>query len=300
MASAGILNSSTVFFHLLLLCASPLCLAASAKHNITAILAGNPELSEFSAALNSYNLTAEIDNRATITVLAVDNAVMAQIPSLNLPADAVVHALEMHVLLDYFDAAKLHGLAAGSALAASLFQASGQAKESAGIVNISGRTSGRVAFTPYGTPESSPAVYYQKSIQESPYDIAVLQVSGVIPIPTVEAQPPAPVTSPASAPVTEPSASPAPTPTPVISPAPAPATTPSASPTPTPAPVTSPAPSPATEPSTFPAPVSSPAPAPDTEDNQPPADNGVSGGMASWGVLSAAAAVQAVALVLWC
>ncbi|KAG8076033.1 hypothetical protein GUJ93_ZPchr0006g40866 [Zizania palustris] len=180
MAFAGILSDctcTTVFLFLVLLLGASRLYPVGASHNITAILSTNQDFSEFSAALKSAELTAEIDRRTTITVLAVDNGVMAQLRSRRLSPESATHSLALHVLLDYFDDAKLHSLTAGSALATSLFQATGQAKESSGIVNITVRRGGRVAFSPYGTPEASPAVFYQKSIQESPYDIAVLQIS---------------------------------------------------------------------------------------------------------------------------
>ncbi|KAL5199775.1 hypothetical protein ABZP36_020978 [Zizania latifolia] len=193
MAFAGILSDcTTVLFFLVLLLGASRLYPVGASHNITTILSTNQDFSEFSAALNSSNLTAEIDRRTTITVLAVDNGVMAQLRSRRLSPEAAVHSLALHVLLDYFDDAKLHSLTAGSALATSLFQATGQAKESSGIVNITVRLGGRVAFSPYGTPEASPAVFYQKSILESPYDIAVLQVSALISFPMAEAETPAP------------------------------------------------------------------------------------------------------------
>lgn len=191
MPFAGVVAASCALVFLLVLWASPLCHGAG-NHNITAILAANPDFTEFNAALNSTGLAAEIDSRATLTILAVNNPVMAALIAQRLPQDSLHRVLSMNVLLDYFDAAKLHSLHGGFALATSLYQSSGQAQESAGLVNITAHRGGRVAFAPYGTADVPPAVFYQKSIHESPYDIAVLQVSALIFSPAAEAKAPAP------------------------------------------------------------------------------------------------------------
>ena len=172
---------------------APACRAA---HNITAILAGHRDLAEFSRELTATGLADDINGRNTITVLAVDDAHMAPLKARGLPRGTLRHVLSLHVLVDYYDDAKLHGLPGGSADVSTLFQASGDAPGSAGMVEIADRRGGRVAFAPQDAGDArGTAVFYVKSVHEAPYNISVLQVSGVMSSPAAEA----PSSSPESA-----------------------------------------------------------------------------------------------------
>ncbi|KAL6596570.1 hypothetical protein ACP70R_047213 [Stipagrostis hirtigluma subsp. patula] len=184
---------------LLLLCSSPSCHGAT-SHNISAILATYPDFTEFSGALTSTGIAAEIDDRTTITVLAVDNDVMAQLQARRLQEDDLRRAISLQVLLDYFDDNKLQLLQGGSTQVATLYQASGQAPGSAGILNLTVLRDGHVAFAQSGSSDAPPAVFYHKSVVESPYDIAVLQVSALISYPAAGAHAPAPAPAPAITP----------------------------------------------------------------------------------------------------
>ena len=163
---------------------APACYAA---HNITAILSGRRDLAEFSRELAATGLADDINGRNTITVLAVDDAHMAPLKARGLPRETLRHVLSLHVLVDYYDDAKLHRLPGGSADVSTLFQASGDAPGSAGMVKVAERRGGRVAFVPQDDDAGSTAVFYVRSVHETPYNISVLQVSGVISSPAAEA-----------------------------------------------------------------------------------------------------------------
>ncbi|KAL0362926.1 UNVERIFIED_CONTAM: Fasciclin-like arabinogalactan protein 1 [Sesamum calycinum] len=105
-------------------------------HNITRILDKYPEFSTFNHYLTVTQLAPEINRRETITVCAVDNAGMSDLLSKHLNIGAIKNVLSLHVLLDYFDSKKLHQITDGTALAATMFQATGSAPGSAGFVNI--------------------------------------------------------------------------------------------------------------------------------------------------------------------
>ncbi|XP_039807038.1 fasciclin-like arabinogalactan protein 2 [Panicum virgatum] len=192
MRLAGVVAASAVL--LLVLAASPSCHGAS-SHNITDILAAHPNLTEFNAALTSTGAAAEIDRRrlTSITVLAVDNAVMAQLKAQQLQPKDLEHVIYLHVLLDYFDAAKLASIQGGSAEETSLYQATGKAQASEGMVSVTVSRGGHAAFALSGPSKALAPAIYLKSIQEAPYDIAVLQVSAPI-------WSPAPVAGAAAAP----------------------------------------------------------------------------------------------------
>ncbi|RLN11849.1 fasciclin-like arabinogalactan protein 1 [Panicum miliaceum] len=173
MHLAGVVTASAVLLPLfLVLAASPSCHGAS-SHKITDIIAAHPNFTEFSAVLISTGAAAEIDRRTTITVLAVDNAVMAQLKAQKLQPKDLEHVIYLHVLLVYFDAAKLGSIQGGFAQATSLYQATGKAQARNGEHL-------RVPQRACGVPT------------EAPYDIAVLQVSALIwsPAPAPAASPP--------------------------------------------------------------------------------------------------------------
>ncbi|CAF1894632.1 unnamed protein product, partial [Brassica napus] len=72
----------------------------------------------------------------TITLCAVDNAAMSALTSKGYTISTLKNILSLHVLLDYFGAKKLHQIGGGSALAATLFQATGAAPGTTGFVSI--------------------------------------------------------------------------------------------------------------------------------------------------------------------
>ncbi|KAE8771341.1 fasciclin-like protein FLA31 [Hordeum vulgare] len=298
MASTGAVPCSVLL--LLLLCASPLCQVEGGRHNITDILAAaSPDFAQFSAALAAANLSAEIDGRSPVTVLAVDNAAVARLAARGLQPDAVARVLSLHVLLDYISDAKLRTLRGGFTQAASLYQAHGRAPGAAGIVDIKRGADGHVSFRPAEGVNGTAAVFYVKPVKESPWDIVVLQVSDAISSSAAEAKAPAP---PAPAPAPK---APAPAPrAPVAAPAPAtaPAPAPAALP-PSPKNHTAPPPKPAGEPVRAPTPVvETPAEEPWGEEEQPPADAHKSGASDSepWSLGAVVAvAVPVVVFLLW-
>ncbi|KAK4782052.1 hypothetical protein SAY86_016154 [Trapa natans] len=162
---------------------------AAAAHNITLLLEGNHNFTTFNRYLSLTHLAEDINARTTITVLAVDNVAMADFFSSahNPSIGTLKNILSLHVLLDYFGARKLHDLADGSALAATLFQASGYAPGSTGVVNITDLQGGKVAFSPKDNCGVLD-VYFVKSLKEIPYNISVIQISKILP--SVEAEAP--------------------------------------------------------------------------------------------------------------
>ncbi|XP_059662392.1 fasciclin-like arabinogalactan protein 1 [Cornus florida] len=160
-------------------------------HNITRILAKFPEFSTFNHYLTVTHLAADINNRETITVCAVDNTGMSDLLSKHLSVSALKNALSFHVLLDYFGAKKLHQITNGTALAATMFQATGSASGSSGFVNITDLKGGKVGFGAEDNKGKLDAVFV-KSVHEIPYNISVIQISKILPAPEAEAPSPGP------------------------------------------------------------------------------------------------------------
>ncbi|XP_050380243.1 fasciclin-like arabinogalactan protein 2 [Argentina anserina] len=153
--------------------------STSQAHNITRILAKHPSLSTFNHYLTLTHLAAEINRRQTITVLAIDNAAMDAILAKHFSIPTLKNVLSLHVLVDYFGAKKLHQLTGGSTLTASMFQSTGTADGTSGYVNITNLKGGKVGF---GTEDNDGKLnsFYEKSVQEIPYNISVLQISQVL------------------------------------------------------------------------------------------------------------------------
>ncbi|KAG9448556.1 hypothetical protein H6P81_008521 [Aristolochia fimbriata] len=178
--------------HVALFLSLALLSSAASAHNITKILAKHPEFSTFNRYLTTTHLAPEINRRETITVLALDNSAMSAILSKGLPIATVKNILSLHILLDYFGAKKLHQITNGTALAATMFQATGTAPGSSGFVNITDLKGGKVGL---GAEDNNGILdaSFVKSVQEIPYNISVIQISHPLSSPEAEAPTPSPV-----------------------------------------------------------------------------------------------------------
>ncbi|KAI3990434.1 hypothetical protein MKX01_021369 [Papaver californicum] len=168
-----------------------LLVSSVSAHNITKILAEHPDFSTFNHYLTITHLAQEINSRQTITVCAVDNAGMSGLLSKQLSLFAIKNVLSLHILLDYFGAKKLHQITDGTALAATMFQATGSAPGTSGFVNITDLKGGKVGFGAEdndGTLDAS----YVKSLKEIPYNISIIQISKILASPVAEAPTPGP------------------------------------------------------------------------------------------------------------
>ncbi|KAH6834714.1 FASCICLIN-like arabinogalactan 1 [Perilla frutescens var. hirtella] len=107
---------------------------------------------------------------------------MSDLLSKHLTLGAIKNVLSLHVLLDYFDAKKLHQITNGTAVAATIFQATGSATSSAGFVNITDLKGGKVGFAPQDNGGVVSAMFV-KSVDAIPYNISVIQISSILPPP---------------------------------------------------------------------------------------------------------------------
>ncbi|KAL2332828.1 hypothetical protein Fmac_014041 [Flemingia macrophylla] len=168
-----------------------LVVAPSDAHNITRILEKHPEFSTFNRYLTLTHLAPDINSRTTITVCAVNNAAMDALLSKHPSIYTVKNILSLHVLLDYFGAKKLHQITNGTALAATMYQATGSAPGSSGFVNITDLHGGKVGFGAENNDGTLSATFV-KSVEEVPYNISVIQISNILPSAAAEAPAPAP------------------------------------------------------------------------------------------------------------
>ncbi|XP_057980285.1 fasciclin-like arabinogalactan protein 8 [Malania oleifera] len=172
---------------LLSLCVSQL-FSGGAAHNITAILEGEKDFSDFNNYLSQTKLDDEINSRQTITVLALNNAAMSAITGQQYSLAVIKNVLSLLVLLDYFDGPKLHAINNGTTLITTLYQTTGSASDNVGFVNITDLKGGKVAFGS-GAPGSKLISNYVKSIYEKPYNISVIEISSAIVSPEILSAP---------------------------------------------------------------------------------------------------------------
>ncbi|XP_075522998.1 fasciclin-like arabinogalactan protein 1 [Primulina tabacum] len=182
----GVSAASAVLF-LAVLLLSP----TTDAFNVTLMLDKHPEFSTFNHYLSVTQLAPEINRRRTITVCAVDNPGMADLLAKHLTLGGIKNVLSYHVLLDYFDAKKLHQITDGSALAATMYQATGFATGSSGFINITDLGRGKVGFSPEDNGGNISATFV-KSVEAQPYDISIIQISNLLPSSEAEAPAPAP------------------------------------------------------------------------------------------------------------
>ncbi|CAH9138789.1 unnamed protein product [Cuscuta epithymum] len=162
----------------------------AAGHNITSILENKPELSSFSSYLTETNLTAEINRREGITVLAVDNAAMEALAGGgNRTLESIKDVLLLHVLVDYIDGAD-NETGRGAVAVPTLCQGTSTNLGSDGFVNVvrAPQAGGgeSVAFLPVNVvnPTSlEPLPAFVESVEKVPNSISVIQISHFLTLP---------------------------------------------------------------------------------------------------------------------
>ncbi|KAK7256654.1 hypothetical protein RIF29_30108 [Crotalaria pallida] len=173
---------------LLLLLSLSVIAATVSAHNITDILASNPDYSQFNSFLTQTKLCDEINRRQTITVLVLPNSVFSPVASKH-PLPVIKNVLSVHILLDYFDPTKLHQISDGTTISTTLLQTTGTAEGNIGSVNITDLKGGKVAFGS-AAPNSKLDSIYTKSVKQIPYNISVLEISAPIVPPGILTAPP--------------------------------------------------------------------------------------------------------------
>lgn len=174
--------------HLLPFLVLTLLAATASAHNITDILAANPDYSDFNGFLSQTGLAGEINTRQTITVLVLNNAALSAVAAKH-PLSVVKNLLSLHILLDYFDNTKLHQIPNGTTLSTTLYQTTGNANGNVGSVNITDLKGGKVGFGS-AAPGSKLDSSYTKSVKQIPYNISVMEISAPIISPGILAAPP--------------------------------------------------------------------------------------------------------------
>ncbi|XP_039115687.1 fasciclin-like arabinogalactan protein 14 [Dioscorea cayenensis subsp. rotundata] len=182
----------------LLLLIATISSTTSATFNITEILSKYPDFSSFNDLLSVTGVADQINSRQSITILAVDDSGIDAVSGR--PVDVVKRILSVHVILDYFDAAKLEKLSGKTTILTTLFQSSGIAANKAGFLNVTDMEDELVSFGS-AVPGAGIGANLVKEVFTKPYDLSILQVSDIIVPPGIEnLQSSSPTNSPATPP----------------------------------------------------------------------------------------------------
>ncbi|KAF8658607.1 hypothetical protein HU200_059068 [Digitaria exilis] len=161
--------------------------------NVTAILARYPEFKLFNLLLSKTQVAREINSRNSITVLATNNAAVDWLlrRSSKLSRTSLAELMSVHVILDYIDAAKLAALPRGGqpAVATTLFQTTGTARNRTGFLNITAAPRGGGAVFVSAAPGSLVSATFKRVVTAKPYNISVLQISNFIVPPHIVTRP---------------------------------------------------------------------------------------------------------------
>ncbi|CAH2053887.1 unnamed protein product [Thlaspi arvense] len=169
-------SSTSLFFFFF---ASTFLYTSSNSFNITNMLSQNDDFSTFNKLLSQTQLASTINERQTITVLALSNDALSSLSDQS-TAD-IKRILSLHVVLDYYDIKKLKNLNNKTVILTTLLQSSGQAKGRQGFLNATVLKNGDVVFGS-AVPGSILDAQLIDSVASQPFNISVLHISNAIPI----------------------------------------------------------------------------------------------------------------------
>ncbi|KAK4349500.1 hypothetical protein RND71_032255 [Anisodus tanguticus] len=185
-----------------LLCSFLLAASSASAFNITKILSQYPDYSTFNELLSKSGLASEINNRGTITVLAIPNGAIGDLTSKS--EDVLKRILATHVVLDYYDPMKLQRMKDKTAKMTTMYQQSGKAAYDQGFLNVTVKDGSFIFGSAVKGAQRDSKL--DKSVMNQPYNISILSLSQPIVTPGLDgtlipvSAPPPKVISPASAP----------------------------------------------------------------------------------------------------
>ncbi|PPD95572.1 hypothetical protein ES288_D06G185600v1 [Gossypium darwinii] len=153
-----------------------LLLSAADAFNITKILGSFSDYSTFNDLLTQTGVASEINDKKSVTVLVVSNSQISGLSSQ--PKDTIKKMLSIHVVLDYYDKAKVDKVPSKPLTLTTLYQQSGKAQNQQGFLTMT-RVGKQVSFGS-AAPGSSHDSIFVKQVTTQPYDISVLEISNVI------------------------------------------------------------------------------------------------------------------------
>ncbi|KAE8669754.1 hypothetical protein F3Y22_tig00112217pilonHSYRG00070 [Hibiscus syriacus] len=161
--------------------------SGDANLDIGKTLSSYSDFSDFVNMLNETGVADEINSRQTITVLAVPNGNLGGLYGQTMETKKMV--LSVHVVLDYYDEAKLNKSHSKTAkILTTLYQETGKARNRVGYLNMSNTGNGTVYFAS-PSPKAHLEAQLVKQVTSKPYDLSVLQISNLIDVASVSLAP---------------------------------------------------------------------------------------------------------------
>ncbi|KAK3038188.1 hypothetical protein RJ639_030295 [Escallonia herrerae] len=187
------MSPSLVRFASVLFSCCVLLSSTATAFNITRLLDQYPDFKTFNDLLTQTKVNQQINQRQTITILTVSDDKMSEVSSK--PVEAVKKILSSHVILDYYDTQKLKNLKTGTSVLTTLLQTTGTASSQQGFLNVTLKDDKIVFSSAVKNPRRN--VMLTRSVAAQPFNISVLEVSGPIIVPGLDAAPTGPVAAPA-------------------------------------------------------------------------------------------------------
>ncbi|KAL2236868.1 UNVERIFIED_CONTAM: Fasciclin-like arabinogalactan protein 3 [Sesamum indicum] len=156
--------------------------ATTSAFNVTLILEKYPDYTEFNNLLSKTGVADEINRRNTITILALSNGRFGDISSKK--EDVQKRIISTHVVLDYYDVAKLKQYNTSKGPLTTLFQTYGQAKQQQGFLNVVVKDS--EVFLSSAVKGASMDSKVESSVASQPYNISILSISSPIIAPGID------------------------------------------------------------------------------------------------------------------
>lgn len=170
--------TTVLYFLLLLLSPAPPPVLAV---NITALLSSFPELSSF-ASLISSTISADLDHRTSLTLLAVPNSYLSNSDILTRrpSSSSLDDVFRYHVLLRYLSWSELHQIPPSGLLVTTLFQTTGRATSNYGSVNITFNPSNGVVSIHSPAPSSPSNATVLSLLKTLPYNVTIFTVNSLL------------------------------------------------------------------------------------------------------------------------
>ncbi|VVA30295.1 PREDICTED: fasciclin [Prunus dulcis] len=181
---------------------SPSPSSSSSAFNITQILNKYPEFSIFNDYLTRTQVSNQINERRTLTILVANNEAMSSL--VGQPMDVIRKVLSLQVVLDYYNVQKLHNLPVSkSTRIITLLEAADKPSGQQGFVNI---TNGDTISIVSGAG-SDQALVIRDVVADELFTISVVQINKVIVPSGLTSPPSSPSLSPSPSILSSPSSS---------------------------------------------------------------------------------------------
>ncbi|GAA0146839.1 cell adhesion molecule [Lithospermum erythrorhizon] len=186
-----------------------ICFKTSGAENIVQVMKGYPDFSKMTEILSQPDITKQIKIQYAITVLALDNDIMDTLSGKR--PEEVVDIVKCHVLLDYYDDAKLKNRPLNKpAEMVNLYQSSGSSQYGQGLIQLK-RTSQGIFF--YSSSENSTQnnAKYVEKIYNRQFNVSILRIDHPVIVMGLNedmAKAPAPVPTKGLVPAPEPAEAP--------------------------------------------------------------------------------------------